>query len=66
MDEDTIVSDGPSEQIYIGSDIVWNMHSKQGVFLLSYLSDSSIKCNKVINLNVIFDPDEGDITFKIE
>ena len=65
LDEDTVVSDGPTEQIVVGNDITWTKHSKQGVFLLSHLNNSSIDCIKDIHLNIIFDPKEGDLKFVI-
>ena len=66
IDENTLVSDGPIETILVGQDITWTKHSKQGVFLLSTLNNSSFDCSKHINLNVVFDPEEGDLKFTVE
>jgi len=67
LDENTVISDGPSEPINIGRDIVWYTHAKQGVFLLSHLkNDSTIQCNNEISLEMIFDPNEGDLKFAIK
>ena len=67
LDDNTVISDGPREAISIGHDIVWYMHAKQGVFLLSHQKKySSIQCNHTIDLEVIFDPNEGDLKFIIK
>ena len=42
------------------------MHSKQGVFLLSYQNKSSIGDNGSIDLEVVFEASEGDLKFKIK
>ena len=61
-----MVSGGPIEPITIGRDIIWDMHSKQGVFLLPNLNNSSIHNKRKINFDVIFDPNEGDLKFSVE
>ena len=66
LDEDTVIEDGPIEPICIGQDIKWYMHSKQGVFLLSYQNKSSIGDNGSIDLEVVFEASEGDLKFKIK
>ena len=67
LDENTVICDGPSEPIKIGRNIVWYTHAKQGVFLLSHLEKySSIQCNHKIDLDVILDPNEGDLKFVIK
>ena len=66
LDEDTVISDGPTEEVIVGRDIVWTKHSKQGVFLLSHLDNLSKECSKDIKLKVIFDPDEGDLKFEVK
>lgn len=63
LDENTVISDGPIEPIFIGDDINWYMHSKQGVFLISHLASPPYNSNDEIEFDVMFDPSEGDIKF---
>ena len=67
LDENTIISDGPSAPIKIGHDISWYTHAKQGVFLFSHLQNYSlIQCNDKIEVEVLLDLNEGDLKFSIK
>ena len=64
LDEDMVISGGPTESVKIGHDIVWDVHSKQGVSFFPHISNCCFSAEKTVHSEVIFDPNEGDLRFK--
>ena len=61
LDEENVVSGGPVEDVRVGSQISWDMDSKQGVHFLTASRDYS-----KLKYNIELVPSEGDFTFKFE
>ena len=61
LDAENTLSGGPVSPITVGTNISWDVDSKQGVSFLPPSSD----CTK-INYNIAFVPSEGDFTFKFK
>jgi len=61
LDEETVVSGGPLEEVVVGQKVLWDMDSKQGVHLVK---NPSI-CSK-LRYSIDFVPSEGDLSFKFE
>ena len=61
LDEEHVLSGGPTQTVRVGQEVCWDMDSKQGVHFLQPTSD----CSK-LKFNIEFHPSEGDFIFKFE
>jgi len=61
LDQETVVSGGPSENVVVGQRVVWDMDSKQGVHLVK----NPGVCSK-LRYQVDFIPREGDLSFRFD
>ena len=64
LDDDIIISSGPTEEIIPGARIAWDPYTRQGVHLLQDITEVT---NKNVFLSSFkFDPKEGDMQFYFE
>jgi len=67
LDDDVTISTGPVETVSFGTDVSWDVHSKQGVHLFpkhrNHIQSSQISPKAVVKANLTFDAAEGDILF---
>ena len=61
LDEEHVLSGGPTQTVRVGQQVCWDMDSKQGVHFLKQTTD----CSK-LKFNIEFHPSEGDFIFKFE
>ena len=61
LDEEHVLSGGPTQSVEVGGDVQWDMDSKQGVHFLKPTSD----CSK-LKFDIKFVPSEGDFIFKFK
>jgi len=71
LSEDISISTGPTKDVRVGEDIVWDVHSKQGVHLFpkhrnvftGNLEPKNSSTNSSVNCKVAFDAHEGELFF---
>ena len=61
LDEENVLSGGPTKTVRVGQQVCWDMDSKQGVHFLKQTTDCS-----QLKFNIEFHPSEGDFIFKFE
>ena len=61
---DVVITTGPIEDVSIGRDISWDVHSKQGVHLIPKHRNVNVKKAKSVQSAVKFDSSEGELIFQ--
>lgn len=61
LDLDTVVSTGPQEEVIPGTRVVWDQHTRQGVYFL--LPEEPVISGCALRYKAVFSPTTGDIVF---
>lgn len=64
LDDDIVVSTGPTKKITVGERVLWDFHTRQGVHLLPDLKEVTSK--SILTSSFKFDPKEGTMQFYFE